>query len=89
MFSLLVLLYCSVKKTIIGKHCTVGNNVKLVNCIVHNHVTIKDNCTITGCVLCNNAYIGEDCGITNCQVGVKYNLEEGSQHKNEHLVLGE
>lgn len=31
----------SIKKSVIGKHCKIGNNVKIVNCVVHNHVTVE------------------------------------------------
>lgn len=38
----------SIKKSVVGKHCSVGNNVKLVGCILLDHVTIADECQLTG-----------------------------------------
>jgi NDP-sugar pyrophosphorylase family protein len=32
----------SVKKSIIGKHCQIGNNVKIINSVLLDHVTVKD-----------------------------------------------
>jgi translation initiation factor eIF-2B subunit gamma len=32
----------AVKKSIIGKHCTVGNNVKIVNSVIMDYVTLLD-----------------------------------------------
>ena len=40
----------SIKKSVVGKHCTIGNNVKLVGCILLDHVTIADECQLTGYV---------------------------------------
>jgi len=33
---------CSVKKSVIGKHCTIGKNVKINNAILMDHVTVQD-----------------------------------------------
>jgi NDP-sugar pyrophosphorylase family protein len=33
---------CSVKKTVIGQHCKIGQNVKLANSIIMDYVTIED-----------------------------------------------
>lgn len=33
---------CGVKKSIIGKHCIIGNNVKIANSVLLDHVTVKD-----------------------------------------------
>lgn len=35
----------SVKKSVVGKHVTIGASVKLDNCIVHNHVRIEVCCS--------------------------------------------
>ncbi|GFP94248.1 translation initiation factor eif-2b subunit gamma [Phtheirospermum japonicum] len=39
---------CSVKKSVIGRHCRIGSNVKIVNSVVMNYVTIGDGCSIQG-----------------------------------------
>jgi hypothetical protein len=33
---------CSVKKSVIGAHCTIGKNVKIVNSIILDYVTLED-----------------------------------------------
>lgn len=33
---------CSIKKSIIGRHCNIGNNVKIINSVIMDYVTIKD-----------------------------------------------
>lgn len=32
----------SVKKSVIGAHCTIGKNVKLVNCLIMDYVNLED-----------------------------------------------
>jgi translation initiation factor eIF-2B subunit gamma len=33
---------CGIKKSVIGKHCVIGNNVKIANSVLLDHVTVKD-----------------------------------------------
>lgn len=39
---------CSMKKSHVGKHCVIGNQVKLVNSIVMDHVTIQEKYGMVG-----------------------------------------
>jgi len=32
----------SIKKSIIGRHCKIGDGVKIINCILLDHVTIDE-----------------------------------------------
>ena len=36
----------SVKKSVIGAHCTIGKNVKIVNSVVMDYVEIEDKCVV-------------------------------------------
>lgn len=47
---------CSVKKTIIGNHCSLAANVKLTNCIVMDHVRIEE-----GYVLLRSLWVPSAC----------------------------
>jgi ADP-glucose pyrophosphorylase len=33
---------CSVKKSVIGSHCTIGKNVKIVNSVIMDYVIVED-----------------------------------------------
>ena len=33
---------CSIKKSVVGMHCTIGKTVKLTNCVIMDYVTIED-----------------------------------------------
>ncbi|XP_028417670.1 translation initiation factor eIF-2B subunit gamma-like [Dendronephthya gigantea] len=78
----------SIKKSIIGKHVTIGDKVKITNSVIMNHVTIKDSCNITGSVICNNVLINENSTLKDCQVGESQTLPEGSDVKGEAFGKG-
>ncbi|KAK3133019.1 hypothetical protein QOZ80_6AG0530950 [Eleusine coracana subsp. coracana] len=77
---------CSVKRSVIGRHCRIGSNVKIVNSVVMNHVVIEDGCHIQGSVVCNNIQLQERAVLKDCQVGAGYIVTAGSEHKSESLA---
>ncbi|KAG5222984.1 hypothetical protein OIU76_020335 [Salix suchowensis] len=77
---------CSVKRSVIGRHCRIGSNVKVVNSVVMNHVTIGDGCSIHGSVICSNAQLQERAVLKDCQVGAGFVVTAGSEHKGESLA---
>ncbi|XP_047081117.1 translation initiation factor eIF-2B subunit gamma-like [Lolium rigidum] len=77
---------CSVKRSVIGRHCRLGSNVKIVNSVVMNHVVIEDGCHIQGSVVCNNVQLQERAVLKDCQVGAGYTVTTGSDHKAESLA---
>ncbi|KAL3530147.1 hypothetical protein ACH5RR_009469 [Cinchona calisaya] len=80
---------CSVKKSVIGRHCRIGSNVKIVNSVVMNHVTIGDGCSIQGAVICSNVQLQERVVLKDCQVGAGFVVTAGSEHKGESLAKKE
>nr|GMC97415.1 translation initiation factor eIF-2B subunit gamma [Ipomoea batatas] len=80
---------CSVKKSIIGRHCRIGSNVKVVNSVVMNHVTIGDGCSIQGSVICSNVQLQERVVLRDCQVGAGFVVTAGSEYKGESLAKKE
>lgn len=77
---------CSVKRSVIGRHCRIGSNVKIVNSVVMNHVTVEDGCLIQGSVVCSNVQLQERVVLKDCQVGPGYVVTSGSEHKSESLA---
>ncbi|KAK7247116.1 hypothetical protein RIF29_41993 [Crotalaria pallida] len=77
---------CSVKRSVIGRHCRIGANVKVVNSIVMNHVTIGDSCSIQGSVICSNVQLQERAVLKDCQVGAGFVVTAGSECKGEVLA---
>jgi len=77
---------CSIKRSIIGKHCTLGAKVSITNSIIMDHVTIEDECKISNSVICMNAHVTTKSNLSNCRVGVRHTVAEGTKAKNEDLV---
>ncbi|XP_039127768.1 translation initiation factor eIF-2B subunit gamma [Dioscorea cayenensis subsp. rotundata] len=77
---------CSVKRSVIGRHCRIGSNVKIVNTVVMNHVTIEDGCLVQGSIICSNVHLQERCVLKDCQVGAGYVVTSGGEHKSESLA---
>ncbi|KAL6223269.1 hypothetical protein ACLB2K_006657 [Fragaria x ananassa] len=80
---------CSVKRSVIGRHCRIGSNVKVVNSVVMNHVTIADGCTIQNSVICSNVQLQERVVLKDCQVGANFVVTIGSECKGEALAKKE
>lgn len=59
---------CSVKKSVVGRHCRIGSNVKIINSVVMNYVTVEDGCTIQNSIICSNVNLQERCSLKDCQV---------------------
>ncbi|ONK55435.1 uncharacterized protein A4U43_UnF3340 [Asparagus officinalis] len=77
---------CSVKRSVIGRHCRIGSNVKIVNSVVMNHVTVEDGCLIQGSIICSNVQLQERVILKDCQIGPGYVVTSGSEHKSESLA---
>ncbi|KAK6163998.1 hypothetical protein DH2020_000862 [Rehmannia glutinosa] len=67
---------CSVKKSVIGRHCRIGSNVKIVNSVVMNYVTIGDGCSIQGSIICSNVQLQERAVLKDCQTAGELAFEE-------------
>ncbi|KAH6814276.1 transferases/nucleotidyltransferase [Perilla frutescens var. frutescens] len=80
---------CSVKKSVIGRHCRIGSNVKIVNSVVMNHVSIADGCSIQGSIICSNVQLQERAVLKDCQVGAGFVVTAGSEYKGEALAKKE
>ena len=62
--------YCagsSIKKSVVGANCEVGNGVKINGCVLMEGVTIEEGCSLNGVTVCANA-----------RIGAGSNLKEGS-----------
>lgn len=73
----------SIKKSVVGANCCIGNNVKLVNCIVMDGVVIEDGCKIEGCIIGLRAVIREKSQLKDCDVAGGFCLEKETMAKGE------
>ena len=73
----------SIKKSVVGAHCSIGNNVKVVNCIVMDGAIIEDGSKLEGCILGPKAVIREKCQLKDCDVAGGFELERDHVAKAE------
>ncbi|KAI8825742.1 nucleotide-diphospho-sugar transferase [Fimicolochytrium jonesii] len=76
---------CSIKKSVIGKHCVIGKNVKITNSIIMDHVVIEDFVKLDGCIVSMNATISEKSQLKDCEVGPNHTVEKESVRTSEQL----
>ena len=76
---------CSVKRSVVGAGCHVGDGVRLVNCVVMNRATIEDGATVQGSVIGPRAVIGAGASLRECLVEAEFEVEEGDDVRSETL----
>jgi len=68
----------AVKKSIIGKHCVVANNAKILNSVIMDHVNIGEGSKIQNTIIGPNSYVDPQCTVTDCILGAGCRVETGS-----------
>ena len=76
----------SVKRSVLGERCTLGNNVKIVNSVIMDDTTIADGSHIQNCVLCKGVVVGERCALKDCNVGAAWQVGDEEEHRGETLA---
>lgn len=69
----------SVKKSVIGKNCVLGSNVKLNGCVLLSNVTVKDGANLTATVVCDHAVIGPSCVLKECRVAADTTVDDETE----------
>lgn len=76
----------SVKRSIIGKHCTIGDKVKITNSVILDHVSILEGCNIQGSLIGANSTVNEKCELKDCIVGHGQNINAMGKFTNEAIT---
>lgn len=80
---------CSVKRSVVGRHCRIGSNVKIMNSVLMNYVTVEDGSVIQGCIISSNVHLQERANLRDCQVGAGYVVGAGAEYRSEALARKE
>ena len=48
---------CTVKRSVIGTGCTIGNHVKLLNSVLMDRVVVDEGCVVQNCILCSGSHL--------------------------------
>ncbi|OWF56358.1 translation initiation factor eIF-2B subunit gamma-like [Mizuhopecten yessoensis] len=76
----------SVKRSIIGKHCTIGDKVKIANSVILDHVSILEGCNIQGSLIGARSTVNEKCELKDCIVGHGQNINTMGKFTNEAIT---
>ncbi|EDV23090.1 uncharacterized protein TRIADDRAFT_58011 [Trichoplax adhaerens] len=80
---------CAIKKSVIGNHCRILDNVKILNSVLMDHVTVESGCVIQNSVVCSLAHIKGRCTIKDCQIGYSHTVSDATEANGECLVSAE
>jgi translation initiation factor eIF-2B subunit gamma len=79
---------CSVKRSVIGRGCSLGSGVKIINSVLMDGVQVGDNCHIQNSIVCKVCVLQAGAQIKDCQLGPGYVVPAGCDHKAEVLANG-
>ena len=48
---------CSIKRSVLGAMCKLGNNVKIINSVLMGSVVVHDGCHLQNCIVCTGAQL--------------------------------
>ena len=75
---------CSIKSSVIGAHCRLADNVKVINSVIMGHITAAEGfavaaivfaievslrCIVQGSVLCNDVHLDANSYVKNSHFG--------------------
>jgi translation initiation factor eIF-2B subunit gamma len=78
---------CSVKRSVIGRGCSLGSGVKIINSVLMDGVQVGDNCHIQNSIVCKGCVLQSGAQVKHCQLGPGYSVKAGSDHKGEVLAI--
>ncbi|KAK3990533.1 putative translation initiation factor eIF-2B subunit gamma [Cladorrhinum sp. PSN332] len=76
----------SIKESVIGANCQIGEGAKLFQCLLMDGVVVGKNCKLTKCILGKRSDIGEGCVLTDCEVQENLLVEPKTEAKEEKFM---
>ncbi|SNX83603.1 related to GCD1 - gamma subunit of the translation initiation factor eIF2B [Melanopsichium pennsylvanicum] len=73
----------TIKRSVIGRGCVIGKNVKLTGAIVMDGVRIGDNAKLENCILSAGSVVEEKCNLKDCDVAASVRVASGTNTKGE------
>ncbi|KAJ6586808.1 UDP-3-O-glucosamine N-acyltransferase [Mycena vulgaris] len=79
----------TIKKSVIGRHCTIGKMAKIVGCVLLDHCIVEDGAKLDGCILGKNTKVGVKAELVRCVTQAGYEVNPGESVKNEKLEISD
>ncbi|VBB83695.1 Putative Translation initiation factor eIF-2B subunit gamma [Podospora comata] len=76
----------SIKESVIGANCQIGEGAKLQGCLLMDGVVVGKNCKLTKCTIGRRAELGEGCSLTGCEVQENLLVEAKTEAKEEKFM---
>ena len=75
----------TLKRSCIGRHCSIGARVKMQGCVVMEGAVVEEGCSLTDCIVGMGATVGRNCTLKDCKIGPGFRVEAATEAKNEIL----
>lgn len=79
-------IHVSIKESVIGSHCIIGQGAKILRCVLMDSVQIEEKCVLTGCVIGPGAKIGERAVLRGVEVQAGFVVDEGVVVEGEKMM---
>ncbi|KAJ1570605.1 hypothetical protein NDA11_001734 [Ustilago hordei] len=73
----------TIKRSVVGRGCVIGKNVKLIGAIVMDGVRIGDNAKLENCILAAGSVVEEKSNLKDCDVAASVRVPSGTNSKGE------
>lgn len=80
---------CTIRRSTIGHHVTIGCNVRITGSLIMDHVVIQDNCKLDGIIAGAKCTIRDACQLKDCAIGPQYVVERETVSTGESFSVGE
>ncbi|EPQ57409.1 UDP-3-O-glucosamine N-acyltransferase [Gloeophyllum trabeum ATCC 11539] len=79
----------TIKRSVIGKHCTIGKMARIVGCVLLDHCVVEDGAKLDNCIMGKNTKVGSKASLSWCVTQGGFEVETGGAYKNEKLEISE
>lgn len=79
-------IHVSIKESVIGSHCIIGEGAKILRCVLMNSAQIEEKCVLTGCVIGPGAKVGERAVLRGVEVQAGFVVDEGVVVEGEKMM---
>ena len=76
-----------IKATVVGANCHIKKGARLTKCLLMDEVVVGEKAQLTGCIIGKRARVEGACVLGECQVQPRYVVLEGTEAKDEILMI--
>jgi len=73
----------TLRSTMVGRNCKIGNKCRLNNVIIMDNATLGDNVVLQNSIIGPSCTIGNNCSLNDCQMASGFEMSSGEKAKGE------